>query len=51
MAAYLNGVLVWGTINQEDNNIPANGFAAVGTKTFGYAQFDDFKVTDVSEIW
>ena len=47
MTAYLNGVLVWEKMNQADDDMPANGFAAIGTKTFGYAQFDDFKVTDV----
>ena len=44
ISVYLNGQLLWQVFEKAEYDIPANGFAALGTKTFGYAQFDDFTV-------
>lgn len=46
LRATLNGYSVWERKMKESDEIPSNGFAAMGTKTFGLAQFDDFSVTE-----
>ena len=44
MYAFLNGILIWQKHLKAEDNLPSNGFVALGTKTFGFAQFDDFVV-------
>ena len=44
ITAYLNGYLVWSGLVASQNNISPKGFVALGTKTFGFAQFDNFAV-------
>jgi len=43
--AYLNKHLVAEFDVDSKNDIPANGWVALGTANYGYGQFDNFKLT------